>query len=111
METYFGRRRPTPDVKSTNFMVRAAAERAAQNMPIQGTEADLMKKAMMRVDEALPDGARMILQIHDSLVVECDEALVAEVSEILKTEMEGVAPELKVRLEVEVTSGGNWGEL
>lgn len=111
VETYFGRRRPTPDVKSTNFMVRAAAERAAQNMPIQGTEADLMKKAMMKVDEALPDGARMILQIHDSLVVECDEALVAEVSEILKTEMEGVAPELKVWLEVEVTSGGNWGEL
>ena len=111
VETYYGRRRPTPDVKSANFIVRQAAERAAQNMPIQGTEADLMKRAMIRVDSLLPDGANLILQIHDSLVVECDASLVDEVSGILKTTMEGIAPELDVKLAVEVTSGENWGEL
>ncbi|MBQ3306351.1 DNA polymerase I [Candidatus Saccharibacteria bacterium] len=111
VETYYGRRRPTPDVKSPNFMIRTAAERAAQNMPIQGTEADLMKKAMIKVSEILPEGASLVLQIHDSLIVECDEAQVSEVSEILKKTMEGIAPELAISLAVEVTSGENWGEL
>ena len=111
VETYFGRRRPTPDVKSTNFVVRMAAERAAQNMPIQGTEADLMKKAMIKVDELLPEGAEMILQIHDSIIVECDEEKVDEVAEILQNTMENVAPEIPVKLAVEVTRGKNWGEL
>ena len=111
VETYYGRRRPTPDVKSTNFLVRQGAERAAQNMPIQGTEADLMKKAMIEVDKKLPEGAELILQVHDSLIVECDAAQVAEVSEILQKTMEGVAPELDIKLAVEVTSGDNWGEL
>ena len=111
VETYYGRRRPTPDVKSANFMVRQAAERAAQNMPIQGTEADLMKRAMIRVDAKLPEGADLILQVHDSVVVECDEAQVEEVSKILKEIMEGVAPELPIKLAVDVTSGDNWGEL
>lgn len=111
VETFYGRRRPTPDVHSSNFIIRNAAERAAENMPIQGTEADLMKKAMIKVDQILPEGADLILQIHDSLVVECDEKLVPEVSEILMREMEGIAPEMPVKLAVEVTTGLNLGEL
>lgn len=111
VETLFGRRRPTPDVKSSNFLVRAAAERAAQNMPIQGTEADLMKRAMVAVDAKLPKGADLIMQVHDSLIVECDENLKDEVAGILKETMEGVAPELDIKLAVDVTSGGNWGQL
>ena len=111
VETFFGRRRPTPDVKSANFLVRAAAERAAQNMPIQGTEADLMKRAMIRVDKELPAGAELVMQVHDSLIVECDEKLQDKVSEILKRVMEAVAPELDIKLAVDVTVGRNWGEL
>ena len=111
VETYFGRRRPCPDVKSTNFAIRQAAERAAMNMPIQGTEADLMKRAMIAVDRKLPKGAELVMQVHDSLIVECDEGLALEVAKILRQAMEAVAPELKIKLAVEVTIGKNWGEL
>jgi len=111
VETFYGRRRMTPDVKAANFLVRAAAERAAANMPIQGTEADLVKKAMIQVDKKLPDGAWMIMQVHDSLIVECDEEDAEAVAQILTREMENVAPELRVRLKVDVTAGKNWGEL
>ena len=111
VETLFGRRRPTPDVKSSNFLVRAAAERAAQNMPIQGTEADLMKRAMIKVNQVLPKGADLVMQVHDSLIVECDEGLKDEVSKVLQETMEAVAPELDIKLAVEVTVGQNWGEL
>ncbi len=111
VETYYGRRRLTPDVKSPNFLVRQAAERAAQNMPIQGTEADLMKKAMIAVDAKLPKGAELIMQVHDSLIVECEAELADEVAKILRHEMENVAPELKIKLATEVTIGKNWGEL
>ena len=111
VETYFGRRRPCPDVKSTNFVIRQAAERAAMNMPIQGTEADLMKRAMIAVDRKLPKGAELVMQVHDSLIVECEERLAAEVAEILRQEMEAVAPELKIKLATEVTIGKNWGKL
>ena len=111
VETYFGRRRPCPDVKSTNFVIRQAAERAAMNMPIQGTEADLMKRAMIAVDRKLPKGAELVMQVHDSLIVECEEGLASEVAEVLRQEMESVAPELKIKLAVEVTIGKNWGKL
>ncbi len=111
VETFYGRRRPTPDVKSSNFVIRQAAERAAQNMPIQGTEADLMKRAMIKVDAKLPENAELVMQVHDSLIVECDEKNATDVAHILKTEMESVAPELKIKLAVEVTIGHNWGEL
>ena len=111
VETYYGRRRPTPDVKSANFVIRQAAERAAMNMPIQGTEADLMKRAMIRVDAKLPEGAELVMQVHDSLIVECDKELADKVTKVLKDEMEAVAPELKVKLAVEVTTGNNWGVL
>lgn len=111
VETYFGRRRPTPDVKSSNFIVRTGAERAAQNMPIQGTEADLMKKAMLEVDRILPKDARLVMQVHDSVIVECSELVQDEVAEILREKMESVAPELGVKLKVDVSVGKNWGEL
>ena len=111
VETYFGRRRPTPDVKSPNFVIRQAAERAAQNMPIQGTEADLMKRAMIHVDAKLKDGANLIMQVHDSLIVECDQQDANAVATLLRSEMESVAPELPIKLAVDVTIASNWGEL
>ena len=115
VETYFGRRRPTPDVKSSNFIVRSAAERAAQNMPIQGTEADLMKRAMIRVYDLLKakyhEEAKLILQVHDSLIIECTKGLEEAVSADLVQIMESVAPELPVKLKADVAIGVNWGEL
>lgn len=111
VETHYGRRRPTPDVKSSNFMVRAGAERAAANMPIQGTEADLMKRAMLQVDEQLEGLGEQILQIHDSILVECPKENAEKVADILKNVMENIAPELKIALKVDVHTGDNWGEL
>jgi len=111
VETHDGRRRPTPDIHSTNFMVRAGAERAAANMPIQGTEADLMKLAMLQVDEKLGDLGEQILQIHDSILVECPAENADKVTEILRSTMEGIAPNLGIKLKVDVSVGTNWGEL
>jgi DNA polymerase-1 len=111
VETYYGRRRPTPDIQSSNFMVRAGAERAAANMPIQGTEADLMKRAMLKLDTELGDLGEQILQIHDSILVECAKENGEKVAEILKNVMETVAPELTISLKVDVHIGSNWGEL
>ncbi len=111
VETIFGRRRPMPDIKSSNFLVRAAAERAAMNMPIQGTEADLMKMAMIAVDAKLPNGAKQLLQIHDSIMVECGEDQAEEVKEILVEVMENIYTELPVKLKVDVKSGKTWGDL
>ena len=111
VETLYGRRRPTPDLHAPNFLVRAAAERAAANMPIQGTEADLMKKAMLAVSKVLPKGAQIILQIHDSLIIECFDQQVEEVKQLLIEKMESVAPELPVKLAVDATTGKDWGEL
>ena len=109
-ETIFGRRRPCPEVHSNNFVVRSAAERAAVNMPLQGTAADMMKLAMIKLAAKLPEGARMILQIHDELIVECDEKLSSEVGDILKTTMEKIH-KFAVPIEVGVCSGRGWGEL
>lgn len=111
VETYYGRRRPTPDIQSSNFMVRAGAERAAANMPIQGTEADLMKRAMLQVDAELGDLGKQILQIHDSILVEAPKENAEKVSELLKRIMEGIAPELKISLKVDVHTGTSWGDL
>lgn len=111
VETFYGRRRPTPDVKSSNFLIRQAAERAAENMPIQGTEADLMKRAMINLDKILPAGAELIMQVHDSLIVECDKSIAPTVAKLLQQTMETVAPELPIKLAVDVTIGANWGEL
>lgn len=111
VETYFGRRRPTPDVKSSNYMVRSAAERAAMNMPIQGTEADLMKLAMIRLEDKLAGLAEPVLQVHDSILVECAPEDAGEVSDIMKREMEQICPELPIRLAVDVKIGKDWGEV
>lgn len=114
VETLFGRRRPMPDIHSSNFAVRAAAERAAINMPIQGTEADLMKLAMIQVDKLLRDqhnDCHMLLQIHDSILVECPDAVAGRIAELLKETMEAVYPQLSVKLTVDTTIGQNWGEL
>ena len=113
VETLLGRRRLMPDIHSGNFVVRQAAERAAINMPIQGTEADLMKLAMINADKMLkkehPD-AHMLLQIHDSIVVECPVSKAVHIGESLKQIMETVY-KLPVRLDVDVTVGDNWGQL
>lgn len=114
VETIFGRRRPMPDIHSSNFMVRAAAERAAMNMPIQGTEADLMKMAMIEVDKKLRaqhNDCNQLLQIHDSILVECPEEVAENIAKMLKETMEAVYPELPVKLTVDTTIGQNWGEL
>lgn len=110
VETFFGRRRPMPDIKSSNFMIREMAKRAAQNMPIQGTEADLMKRAMLAVDEKIVKAGlgEQILQIHDSILVEVPAENAENVVEILKREMENVAPELNIKLKVEVSIGKDW---
>lgn len=111
VETYFGRRRPTPDVHSSNFAVRQAAERAAINMPIQGTEADLMKLAMIEVEKKIDGLGRQILQIHDSILVEAPAENADKIAEILKNTMENIAPELHIKLKVDVSIGRNWGEI
>ncbi len=113
VETLFGRRRPMPDIHSSNFMVRQAAERAAINMPIQGTEADLMKLAMVKVNQLLVDqhnDCKQLLQIHDSILVECPEPVATHIGDLLKDTMEHIY-QLPVRLDVDVTIGDNWGEL
>ncbi|HEX7963618.1 MAG TPA: DNA polymerase I [Candidatus Saccharimonadales bacterium] len=110
VETIFGRRRPTPDMKSSNWVVREAAKRAAINMPIQGTEADLMKLAMLAVEKALDGLGEQLLQIHDSILVETSKENAEKVSQVLKDAMEGVY-KLPVKLAVDVKTGDNWGEL
>ena len=110
VETLFGRRRPTPDIHSSNFVIRSAAERAAINMPIQGTEADLMKMAMIAVQEKLDVDCKQLLQIHDSILVECPEEKADSVARLLKETMENIY-KLPVKLTVDTSKGKNWGEL
>jgi DNA polymerase-1 len=111
VETYFGRRRPTPDAMSSNFIVRQAAERQAANMPIQGTEADLMKMAMIKVEKKLEGIGEQLLQIHDSILVECPAENANKVAEILKQEMEQIYPAIGIKLDVDVHTGKTWGEV
>jgi DNA polymerase I len=111
VETYFGRRRPTPDIFSSNFMVRQGAERAAANMPIQGTEADLMKLAMIEVDKKLNGMGEQILQIHDSILIEAPVENADKIAELLRDTMENIAPQLGIKLKVDVSIGNDWGEL
>ncbi|HSX16686.1 MAG TPA: DNA polymerase I [Patescibacteria group bacterium] len=110
VQTIFGRRRPTPDMKAANWVIREAAKRAAINMPIQGTEADLMKLAMIKVEEKLDGLGEQLLQIHDSILVETPKENAEKVSQILKETMENVY-KLPVKLAVDVKTGHNWGEL
>lgn len=114
VETIFGRRRPTPDVHSSNFMVREGAMRAAVNMPFQGSAADIMKLAMIKVQQELDKKeaghSKILLQIHDSLIVEAPEKNAEEIAMLLKETMEN-AHKLPVKLTVDTSVGKNWGEL
>lgn len=111
VETVMGRRRPTPDVQSSNFMVREGAYRAAINMPIQGSAADLTKMAMSAVEEKLPKGAFQIMQIHDSVMVECKEKDAEAIGQMMRETMESIKLDLGVKLKVDVSIGKNWGAL
>ena len=107
-QTIYGRRRSIPELKSSNFNVRSGAERIALNTPIQGTAADLIKLAMIRVDAALRRDfpqAKLILQVHDELIVECPEEMAAEVAALVSREMEQVAS-----LNVPLTGEAKWGK-
>jgi len=110
VETYFGRRRPTPDVKSSNFQVREAAKRASVNMPIQGTEADLMKLAMIKIEEFLNDypDSDQILQVHDSVLIECAEADAEAIKAGVVEIMTHICPELNINLAVDAKLGKSW---
>jgi DNA polymerase-1 len=113
VEDIFGRRRPTPDVKSANFVVREAAYRAAVNMPLQGSAADIMKLAMIAVDQKLRaqhNDCNMLLQIHDSILVECPTKVADNIARLLKETMETIY-KLPAKLTVDTTIGHNWGEL
>src|SRR5919206_5058797 len=92
VRTLFGRYRLLPNIRSSNGMLRAAAERIAQNAPIQGTAADLLKLAMIRFAEPVVPGARMVLTVHDELVFEVPEASVELAMEKVKQAMETVYP-------------------
>ena len=110
--TEFGRRRPLPELSSSNFMQRSFGERVAMNAPIQGTAADIMKIAMIRVKTRLESeglAAKVILQVHDELLVEAPEAEVDKVRAILKSEMEN-AVSFSVPMIVETSVGDNWYE-
>ena len=108
--TLYHRRRPVPELSSSNFMQRAFGERIAMNSPLQGTAADIMKIAMIRVDRRLRSmKSRMILQVHDELLIETAPEELKEVKQILQEEMTGAA-DLLVNLEIDVHEGANWYE-
>ena len=121
VETMFGRRRMVPELNSRNNQIRQGAERMTVNFPIQGTAADILKRAMLRVHAVLePDRAegrgkreepapRMILTVHDELLIECPEESAPAVAEQLREAMEGAAS-LAVPLTVDVGIGPNWRE-
>ena len=112
VETLMHRRRDLPELKSSNFNLRSFGERVALNMPIQGTAADIMKLAMVRVDRELTKKklrARLIMQVHDELIVECPEEEQSQVEELLTREMEQVVS-LAVPLSTDAHSGRNWLE-
>jgi len=112
VSTLFGRVRPIPEIAASNAGVRSNAERMALNAPFQGTAADIIKIAMIRLDAALADAgltARLSLQVHDELVLEAPESEVPQVEGLVREVMEGAA-QLNVRLAVEVGSGTNWLE-
>jgi DNA polymerase-1 len=110
VRTILGRRRYMPALRSSNYMLRSAAEREATNAPLQGSAADIMKLAMVRIEGALArEGlrARMLLQIHDELIFEADQAQLQEIGALVRSEMERVL-ELSVPLAVTLKTGQNW---
>ena len=111
-ETMYGRRRYIPELKSSNFNVRSGAERMTLNTPIQGTAADLIKLAMIKVDAALRENfpeAKLLLQVHDELIVECPEEIASDVAQLVSRSMENVAA-LNVPLTAEAKIGKSWFE-
>ena len=109
-KTLFGRKRYIPELSASNFMVRQGGERIALNTPIQGTAADLIKLAMIQVDQALREEfpeAKLLLQVHDELIVECPESIAPQVAKLVSREMEGIAA-LKVPLTAEAKIGKSW---
>ena len=110
--TLFGRRRPVPELSSSNFMQRSFGERVAMNAPIQGTAADIMKIAMIGVNRRLKEQnlkSRLVLQVHDELLIEAYRPELPEVEKILREEMEQAAS-LDVPLEIDMHTGENWYE-
>ena len=105
----FGRRRRVPELTSRNGQVRSAAERVAVNMPIQGTAADILKRAMIDIHGQLPPAARMILTVHDELLFEVPMTDADEVAAFVRERMEHAAS-LAVPLTVDVGIGPNWKE-
>ena len=110
VETLLGRRRVINEIKASNYNVRSFGERAAMNMPLQGSSADIIKIAMINVRERLKKGnykARLVLQVHDELVIDCPNDEKEAVAKILQEEMEN-AVSLRVPLTVEVGIGETW---
>ena len=108
--TMYGRKRYIPELSASNFNIRSGAERIALNTPIQGTAADLIKLAMIRVEKALNEHfpeAKLLLQVHDELIVECPEAIASQVAELVSSQMQTVA-QLKVPLQAEAKFGKSW---
>ncbi|MDB5179108.1 MAG: polymerase [Patescibacteria group bacterium] len=108
--TLFGRRRPCPEIRSNNYIMRQAAERMAVNVPIQGTAADIYKLAMIEVVKRLDSDSHLLLQIHDELIVEAPEAKAVAVAAMMAEVMSGVI-DLGVPLAVDTATGKHWGEL
>jgi DNA polymerase-1 len=111
--TLMGRRRHFPQINSSNRLVRQEAERSAVNTPLQGTAADIIKKAMLAVEASLREAglaARMLLQIHDELLLEMPEEQVRNTARVVRQAMEGVV-NLKIPLVVDLRAGFNWGEM
>ena len=109
-QTIYGRRRPMPELKSSNYNTRSFGERVAMNMPIQGSAADIIKIAMVRVDRALREAGlqgRLVLQIHDELIVDAPEAEASTIQTLMESCMEQVA-DLKVKLIAEAATGRSW---
>lgn len=110
VETVFGRIRPIPEINSSNFAIRQAAERAAVNMPIQGMAADIMKLAMIELAKKIDSETKIILQVHDELLLEVPIVKAKKTAKLLKDTMENVY-HLPVHIGVEVSQGTNWGQL
>ena len=111
----FGRRRYIPELTSENFQLRNAGERMAVNMPIQGTAADIMKMAMIEVSEQIKKhkknkDIKLILQVHDEVVLEVKKGIESEIANLVKKAMESVV-ELNVPIEVKTSINKNWGEM
>lgn len=112
IKTYFGRIRFIPEINNSNYNIRQLGERCAMNMPLQGSASDIIKLAMIRVYNRMKDEnlqSKLILQIHDELIVDCVKSELEKVTTILKEEMENVV-DLKVKLEVNVSYGKDWYE-